>query len=134
MPRMAVQRSFPILRTRDLERLEAFYVAALDARRTYAFEDDGRVVYLAVEVGASAVAIGLEPSAGPPEAALWIYVDDVDAAFDRALARGATAVVEPELMPWRERVAQVRDPDGMLLYLGAEASGTEASETSASEA
>ncbi len=133
MPRMAVQRSFPILRTPDLERLEAFYVAAFDARRTYAYEDDGRVVYVALEVGASTVAIGFEPSAGPPEAALWIYVDDVDAAFDRALERGATAVAEPELMPWGERVAQVRDPDWMLLYLGAEASGTEASETSASE-
>lgn len=128
MPRMAVQRSFPILRTRDLERLEAFYAAALDARRTYAFEDDGRVVYVALEVGASTVAIGLEPSAGPPEAALWIYVDDVDAAFDRVLERGATAVAQPERMPWGEHVAQVRDPDGMLLYLGAEASGAAASD------
>ncbi|MGY3126577.1 putative glyoxalase superfamily protein PhnB [Agrococcus sp. UYP33] len=31
-------------------------------------------------------------------------------------------MAEPELMPWGERVAQVRDPDGFLLYLGDEAS------------
>ncbi|GAA1417211.1 hypothetical protein [Agrococcus citreus] len=62
---MAVQTTFPILSTRDPERLEAFYVAALDA--------------------------------------------------------GATSVAEPELMPWGERVAQVRDPSGFVLYLGAEA-------------
>lgn len=123
MPRMAVQRSFPILRTRDLERLEAFYAAAFHARRTYAYEDDGRVVYVALAVGDSTVSIGLEPGAGPPEAALWIYVDDVDAAFARALERGAVAVEAPALMPWGERVGQMRDPDGMLLYLGAEASG-----------
>lgn len=105
-----------------------------DARRTYAYEDDGRVGYVALEVGASTVAIGFEPGAGPPEAALWIYVDDVDPAFERALERGATAVEEPALMPWCERVGQVRDPDGMLLYLGAEASGAEGSGLEASGA
>ncbi|WP_456513951.1 VOC family protein [Agrococcus sp. UYP33] len=60
---------------------------------------------------------------GPPVgAALWIYVDDVDRSHRAALEAGATSVAEPELMPWGERVAQVRDPDGFLLYLGDEAS------------
>lgn len=125
--RMTVQRSFPILSTREPERLEAFYVAAFDAQRTYAFDQDGRDVYVALAVGASTVSIGLDNdlSGEPVGAALWIYVDDVDAAYGRALDSGATSVAEPELMPWGERVAQVRDPSGFVLYLGAEA-GAEA--------
>ncbi|ROR67417.1 putative glyoxalase superfamily protein PhnB [Agrococcus jenensis] len=122
--RMAVQRTFPILSTRDLERLEAFYRDAFGAERVYAYADDGRDVYIAMQIGASTVSIGLDDDLpGPPvEAALWIYVDDVDRSHRAALEAGATSVAEPELMPWGERVAQVRDPDGFLLYLGAEAS------------
>lgn len=120
---MAVQRSFPILSTREPERLEAFYVAAFGAERTYAFNDDGRDVYVALAVGASTVSIGLDHHlvAEPVGAALWIYVDDVDDAYRRALDAGATSIAEPELMPWGERVAQVRDPSGFLLHLGVEA-------------
>jgi uncharacterized glyoxalase superfamily protein PhnB len=121
--RMTVQRSFPILSTREPERLEAFYVEAFGAERTYAFNDDGRDVYVALAVGASTVSIGLDNDldAEPVGAALWLYVDDVDAAYRRALDAGATSIAEPELMPWGERVAQVRDPSGFVLFLGVEA-------------
>ncbi|WP_072313851.1 VOC family protein [Agrococcus sp. Marseille-P2731] len=117
---MTVQRSFPILSTRDLDGLEAFYVAAFDAERVYAFEADGRVVYVALTVGASTVSIGVDNDlpGDPMGAALWIYVDDADDAYRRALEVGATSVAAPALMPWGERVAQVRDPGGFLLYLG----------------
>ncbi|MGM1029563.1 MAG: VOC family protein [Actinomycetota bacterium] len=120
---MAVQETFPILSTREPERLEAFYVAAFGAERTYAFTDDGRDVYVALRVGASTVSIGLDndPGREPVGAALWLYVDDVDDAYRAALDAGATSVAEPALMPWGERVAQVRDPSGFVLYLGARA-------------
>ncbi|MDF2554694.1 MAG: bleomycin resistance protein [Microbacterium sp.] len=53
--------------------------------------------------------------------ALWFYVDDVDAAFAAAVRSGAAEVDAPTDMPWGERVAQVRDPDGHLVNLGEEA-------------
>lgn len=120
---MAVRSSFPILSTREPERLEAFYVAAFDAERTYAFDEDGRDVYVALRVGASTVSIGLDNDldSAPVGAALWLYVDDVDASYRAALEAGATSAAEPALMPWGERVAQVRDPCGFVLYLGARA-------------
>ena len=120
---MVVRTSFPILSTREPERLEAFYLAAFGAERTYAFNDDGRDVYVALRVGSSTVSIGLDDDLDgePSGAALWLYVDDVDHAYRRALDAGATSVAEPELMPWGERVAQVRDPAGFVLYLGVEA-------------
>lgn len=118
---MAVRRGFPILSTRDLARLEAFYCAAFDAERTYAFEHEGRDVYVALAIGDASLGIGLDDAlSGAPNAiALWFDVDDLDVAFQRAVEAGAGTVAEPALMPWGERVAQVRDPDGFVVNLGA---------------
>lgn len=117
---MTVTRLFPILRTSDLPRLVAFYETAFSASVDYRYEHDGTDVYVALAVGGGSIGIGFEPDvfAGDP-VAIWLYVDDVDSAYSRAVAAGAASVAAPEDMPWGERVAQVRDPDGTLLYLGA---------------
>lgn len=113
---MTVRSLFPILRTRDLPRLVAFYTAAFGGAEQYRWDD----VYVSLAVGGGAIGIGLEPEAAAgDQLSIWLYVDDVDAAFGAAIAAGAEAVAEPADMAWGERVAQVRDPDGNPLYLGA---------------
>ncbi|KGJ71707.1 glyoxalase/bleomycin resistance protein/dioxygenase [Cryobacterium roopkundense] len=42
---------------------------------------------------------------------LYLLVDDVDGYFDRALAAGGTAVIEPEDTEWGTRRARVLDPE-----------------------
>jgi lactoylglutathione lyase len=42
------------------------------------------------------------------------------------VAAGAPIVAAPEDQPWGERVAQTRDPDGNLVYLGAALLGRDA--------
>ena len=49
-------------------------------------------------------------------AILEFMVDDVDADFAR-LAGHADVVHEPKLMPWGNRTAQFRDPEGTLVAL-----------------
>ncbi len=44
-------------------------------------------------------------------------VDDVEAAVARARQLGAGVVLEPTVMPWGNRSAIVRDPDGTLVNL-----------------
>jgi catechol 2,3-dioxygenase-like lactoylglutathione lyase family enzyme len=44
-------------------------------------------------------------------------VDDVDAAFEAMVRRGAVAAVDPATRPWGQRTAYVRDPDGHLVEL-----------------
>ena len=120
---MAVLWGFPILTSADLPRLVAFYVAAFDAEQTYAFPaEDGSDAYVSLAVGGASVGIGSSdtPASGVERTALWFYVDDVDQTYARALAAGATSVSPPTDMPWGERVAQVRDPDGTVVNLGAE--------------
>ena len=53
---------------------------------------------------------------GTSEVALSITVEDVDAAFDRAVAAGAEVVAAPEQKPWAY-TASVADPDGHVWLL-----------------
>ena len=48
----------------------------------------------------------------PMPAFLYVYVPDADAAYERALARGAQPVEPPELMPWGDRRATFQDAWG----------------------
>ncbi len=50
------------------------------------------------------------PSAKP--ASIYVYVDDVDAAYQRALEAGATSIATPENKPYQERAAGVVDSFG----------------------
>ena len=115
---MTITSLFPILRTTDLPRLSGFYEAAFGASVTYRFDHEGVDVYVALAVGGGQIGIGYEPEVARGDViALWLYADDADAAYAAALSAGAASVAPPEDMPWGERVAQVRDPDGNLLYL-----------------
>ena len=49
---------------------------------------------------------------GRPPATLMVRVSDIDATYERALARGATGLSAPVDHPNGERQAQVRDPAG----------------------
>jgi uncharacterized glyoxalase superfamily protein PhnB len=43
---------------------------------------------------------------------LYVYVEDADAAFQRALDRGAQSLEKPQDMPYGDRRAMIRDPWG----------------------
>jgi catechol 2,3-dioxygenase-like lactoylglutathione lyase family enzyme len=49
---------------------------------------------------------------------LCFETDDVPTAFTTAIAAGATAYAEPQVRPWGQTVAYVRDLDGVLIEIG----------------
>ena len=106
---------FPILLSRDLPGLVRFYQSALGAEVGYHFGSGDQDDYVSLQIADVSLGIGRD------RIALWIYVDDVDEAFAAWTRAGGRAEQAPEDMPWGERVAQVRDPDGNLVNLGAEA-------------
>jgi PhnB protein len=55
------------------------------------------------------------PSGKP--ASIYVYVDDVDAAYNRALAAGATSIAAPEDKPYQERAAGVKDSFVNIWYI-----------------
>ena len=73
-----------------------------------------------MRIGGSVVEMG--EAHGPWQsmpATFYLYVDDVDASYRRALAAGGTSVDVPADQPYGERRAAVTDPAGDVWYLAA---------------
>jgi lactoylglutathione lyase len=58
-----------------------------------------------------------DPAEQPAGVEIGFVTDDVPAAWDAALAAGATVVSPPVTKPWGQTVAYVRDPEGMLVEI-----------------
>jgi uncharacterized glyoxalase superfamily protein PhnB len=48
---------------------------------------------------------------------LYVYVDDADAAYDRAVGAGATTIEAPLDTPYGDRRAMVGDPFGNVFQI-----------------
>ena len=74
---------------------------------------DGRVIHAELRIGDSMLMLG-EPKTpdGARPSNLYVYVDDVDAAYRRGLAAGGTSVLEPADQFYGDRNAGVRDAAG----------------------
>lgn len=65
-----------------------------------------------VSVGDSKILIGKSRPRDATHTSLYVYVPDVDAAYERALSLGASVIEEPRDLPYGDRRAMVRDPWG----------------------
>ncbi|MFZ0658824.1 MAG: VOC family protein [Candidatus Binataceae bacterium] len=57
------------------------------------------------------------PHPGGMRASIYVYVEEVDAAYRRALAAGASSIAEPADKPYQERAAGVKDSYGNIWWL-----------------
>jgi uncharacterized glyoxalase superfamily protein PhnB len=94
-----------------------FLTRAFGAEPMQIVEQAGHVMHAAVRLGDAVLEMG-EPNdrTGIPTNGLFLFVDDVDAAYARALASGATAIRPPDNEPAEMRSAIVRDPEGYLWW------------------
>ncbi len=101
----------PYLSVSDAAKLIAFLKRAFDGvERGVIRRPDGTVMHAQVVVGDSLLMIG-EPQGQwkPQPAVLYHYVADADAIYKRALAAGATSVMEPTNMFYGDRSCCVQD-------------------------
>jgi uncharacterized glyoxalase superfamily protein PhnB len=103
------------------EGLVAFLASTFGAVETFAAQGGGGGVHREVRIGDSMVMIGEGSDAGgtmPIGAmAFHVFVDDVDAAFARAIAAGANVIGVPEDRHYGERSGFVTDPFGNHWYI-----------------
>lgn len=80
--------------------------------------DDSRVRHAQVRIGDSTVMLGQASDgfAAIPGAA-YIYVDDVDACFAKAIALGADEIYPPAEQDYGDYCAGVRDPQGTCWWI-----------------
>ncbi len=79
---------------------------------------DGTVMHAEVIIGDSIVMMG-EPRTGQPPmpAMLYVYVTDVDAAYQRALNAGGTSVMPLADQFYGDRSGGVKDPCGNMWWI-----------------
>lgn len=58
-----------------------------------------------------------DPARPPGGFEVGLAVDDVEAAYRKAVAAGATPAAPPARKPWGQTIAYVRDLDGVLVEL-----------------
>jgi predicted enzyme related to lactoylglutathione lyase len=110
----------PIIVTADLDRLLAFYTGLLGAREVMRFPVDGPVFYVGLALGDSEFGLSSDASvvAGDPgRMLLSIDVPDVGALLPRVEGLGGTGGDGANDMPWGQRVAHIKDPDGNVVNL-----------------
>jgi catechol 2,3-dioxygenase-like lactoylglutathione lyase family enzyme len=99
------------LLTEDMGRAVAFY-RALGFRLLYGGHD---APFTSFRVGAGFLNLQLDPG-GSPGKAVWgrvvLWVDDVDAMYQRAVAAGFHPDTSPADASWGERYFHIRDPSG----------------------
>jgi PhnB protein len=79
---------------------------------------DGSVGHAEVIIGDSVVMLS-DPKGecGPMTAALYLYVDGVDAVYKRALEAGATSMMSPTDQFWGDRLGSVSDRFGNVWHM-----------------
>lgn len=79
---------------------------------------DGRIANVQVRFGTATIMASEAGSAYPPmPCACHLYVENADAAMQRALAVGATLEMTVADMPYGDRQGGIRDPHGNLWWL-----------------
>jgi PhnB protein len=118
----------PFLTVRDARRAIDFYKQAFGAVERGAMDGpDGKVMHAELQIGDSRIMLSDEyPSFGAlsPQSlggtgmGLHIYIDNVDAAFDRAVKAGAKVEMPVADMFWGDRYGKLTDPFGHKWSIG----------------
>ncbi|MCP9944285.1 VOC family protein [Streptomyces somaliensis] len=105
----------PVIVTAEPEVLVDFYTRLFGAEEVFRVPEEGPVFYLGLRVGDTDLGLVAKADPGDRGASrvlLSIGVDDVDETLGRVAALGGSVRGGPDDMPWGQRVAHVRDPDG----------------------
>jgi lactoylglutathione lyase len=128
-----VRFGYTILYVRDVAASVEFYERAFQQPRRLVHESGQ---YAELETGPTTLAFatqelasanlpeGLAPGAGERNSSgfeVCFVTEDVEGAFGRAVEAGADPVSEPQVKPWGQRAAYVRDPDGTLVEIASPA-------------
>lgn len=112
----------PMLTLDDASAAIEWYKKALGAEEMFRSKGpDGKIMHAEIKVGDSRLMVhdammGFKgPKAlGGAAAGLWVYVEDCDALFNRAVAAGGEVVMPMADQFWGDRCGNVRDPHGFV--------------------
>ncbi|HSU59605.1 MAG TPA: VOC family protein [Bryobacteraceae bacterium] len=112
----------PYLVLNDASRAIEFYKQAFGAQELARMgAPDGKIGHAEIKIGDSIIMVSDEmmgnrspQSLGGSAVSLFLYVDDVDSVFNRAVKAGAKSDMPPSDMFWGDRYGKLTDPFGHL--------------------
>jgi PhnB protein len=112
----------PYLHVEDAAKEIEFIQAVFGAKeRMRMGGPDGKIGHCELELGKSMIMLSdmgePKPGGAGSPVGISLYVEDVDAAFDKAVGLGAEAKSKPEDQFYGDRSAQFIDPQGHLWYV-----------------
>lgn len=113
----------PSLVVRDAEVAIAFYMQVFDAKRRRVFHvADGKIGYAELQIGDSILMLSdefpemkifsPELPEGNTSFSLFLYVEDVDTVFEKAVSAGAKIIMPLSDAFWGDRAGGIVDPFG----------------------
>ncbi|WP_432103877.1 VOC family protein [Streptomyces sp. bgisy091] len=105
----------PVIITADQTPLVAFYTNLFGAEEIFRVPAEGPPFYLGLRIGDTDLGLvtkKIPEAVGAPRMLLSIAVDDVDETLGRVTTLGGSVSDGPNDMPWGQRVAHIKDPDG----------------------
>ncbi len=107
------------LTVETLEKELEFLHAAFGAEAITRVRDaNGNLIYVEARIGDSIIMLEHGRGDRATRSAIYIWTDDADAAYQRALRSGAAPVKEPADQPIGIREAGVQDPEGTTWWIG----------------
>jgi PhnB protein len=109
----------PYLVVSDAAKLLDFVQKAFGAKEKMRMPGpDGRIAHAEVTIGDSVIMMGspAQPDQLMP-AMIYLYVDDTDATYKRAVAAGAASIEEPNDAFYGDRRAAVKDATGNQWFI-----------------
>jgi PhnB protein len=112
-------RVSPYLIVKNVEKTMDFIQYVFDGKvREKMKTPNGSVNHGEISIGDSVIMMGRATESHEPQnVMLYIYVDDTDAAYKRALEKGAESVMEPADQFYGDRNAGVKDKDGISWWM-----------------
>jgi len=104
----------PSLVLKDSHRAVEFYKQAFGAEERFRMPTpDGKIAHAELQIGDSIVMLSEVMREPVTSASLYLYVPNVDAVVQRAIAAGAQATMPVTDMFWGDRFGSVSDPFGV---------------------
>ena len=108
----------PYLCVKKAEQLLEFVKEAFGATETFRTTGSAGGLHAEVRIGSSMVMIGgMESLEHESPATIYMYVEDVDSLYDRAVKAGGISMQAPQDQPYGDRVASVKDAFGNTWYI-----------------
>ncbi len=104
----------PFLIVQDADALVEFMKEGLSAEEVYCLrrDDNGSVMHAQMKIGDSMIMVG--GASGMPEmlGAVYLYLEDADAAYEKAVAAGGVSVMAPSDQFYGDRMGGIKDKFG----------------------